>query len=176
MRASCMYNLFVLSVFNSRPALEFSSFQIIQFRSGDVEILVESRILFFNVSFTRILSNNRVYVGKLKKKGKESLIYYNENKIINAFIFLRLTREVSSLRRKLCKIVIVGTTDSCSIVCAINAKFAKPCGNRNKKARIGWKGQAAGTSVAFYDEAALEMVASPAARRYANPGCKFMMI
>lgn len=50
--------------------------------------------------------------------------------------------------------VIVGTTDSRSIVCTINAKFAKPCGNRNKKARlagIGWKGQAA-TSVAFYDE------------------------
>lgn len=30
-----------------------------------------------------------------------------------------------------------GTTDSCPIVCTINAKFAKPCGNRNKKARIG---------------------------------------
>lgn len=75
--------------------------------------------------------------------------------MINATIFFRLTGELCSLRRELCKMVIVGTTDSRSIVCTINAKFAKPCGNRNKKARlagIGWKGQAAGTSVAFYDE------------------------
>lgn len=51
MRASCMYNLFVLSERFSKPALEFSSFEIIQFRSSD----------WLEFSSNRELVSNLVY-------------------------------------------------------------------------------------------------------------------
>lgn len=73
--------------------------------------------------------------------------------MINATIFLRLTG-VSLFTTK--RVMQNGNSrDNGFVFHCLYAKFAKPCGNRNKKARlagIGWKGQAAGTSVAFYDE------------------------
>lgn len=52
MRASCIYNLFVLSGERfSKPALEFSSFEIIQFRSSD----------WLEFSSNRELVSNLVY-------------------------------------------------------------------------------------------------------------------